>query len=334
MAASCELKSSGNSQPSFPAMLLPKLMADVPGFVGRAAAEAIFHSAGELFDMDYFATVTLRELGCLVTDWPTWQRMVATGEVHLVEGFSTEVKSPRVAKLLDRGRILDILYKAMMPSQRLQDLSLRRCQESLKEKMGSYLYLTIHMRVEDDWVENCRPFTGNKKKRKGKKRFARGECTATYPVTGKRVFNALMISKVVRSTPELNAFKRIFMIYAADRVNTLKTRKMFGMQPDPMSVWPEGTTVTHPQQLNCFEGTNATYTERSVVNFFMAGMTEGPFIGTPRSTFSMGEFLFRRWRQATSYLYDCSSGSKMLVPFSQTCQKNPAWIPTTRPIRC
>jgi hypothetical protein len=304
-------------------------MGDVPDSVGGMAAIAHLHWAGDLFDMSHFSTVMLLDLGCLVTDSPTWERLVASGEVQPVEGLSA-IQNPRTKGARDRGQELDLIYKALMPSQRMQE-SMVLCQEKVNAKLGSGPHMTIHMRVEDDWLSQCRP-------KKIKKRVKHGpllECTNAFAVAGRTVFNARMIADVVMATPELkNYLGNIFMLYAADRLNRPKAVKQWGKQPSPTKVWPPGTMFAHPLELGCFAETGFSYTERSVVNFFMAALDRGPFVGTARSTFSMGVFLFRRWRSEKSYLYDCKK-KKTVVPFAETpALRDPQWIATTRPIAC
>ena len=327
---SISASSGRNFNSSFPAVLLPRLIGDVPRFVGLKAAARKHHSAGELFNMEYLAKTMFEGLGCLVTDRPTWQHMLHMGEVLQVEGFTSNGRSSAFGRML-AGVELDLLYKALLPSQRLMKLSLDRCKENLKVEFGSMPYLTIHMRIEDDWVEACQPI-----KEKNKNKPARSKCRVPLAVPGHALFNAEMISRSVRNTPGLkNYSSRVFMIYAADRVNTKKTVKMYGLQPDPMRVWPPEVEAIQTQQLGCFHGIKTTYTERSVVNFFMAALADGPMVGTPRSTFSMGVFLFRRWRSKPSYLYQCESNSQQVIPFSEVpLQQDPTWLPTTGRISC
>ena len=319
-----------NITTSFPAVLLPRLIGDVPRFVGLKAAARQHHSAGELFDMEYLADTMVKGLGCLVTDRPTWQSMLNMGEILQVKGFISSGRSSAFDRMM-AGLELDLLYKALMPSQRLMQLSLNRCQESLKAEFRSMPYLTIHMRIEDDWVEACQPI-----KIKNKNKLSPSKCRVPLAVPGPTLFNAGMISRSVRNTPGLtNYSSRIFMIYAADRVNTKKTVRMYGLQADPMHVWPRDSKATQTQKLRCFHGIRTTYTERSVVNFFMAALAEGPMVGTPRSTFSMGVFLFRRWRSKPSYLYQCESNSQQVIPFSEVpTQQDPTWLPTTGLFLC
>ena len=150
-----------NITTSFPAVLLPRLIGDVPRFVGLKAAARKHHSAGELFDMEYLADTMVKGLGCLVTDRPTWQSMLNMGEVLQVGGFISSGRSSAFDRMM-AGPELDLLYKALMPSQRLMKLSLNRCQESLKAEFRNMPYLTIHMRIEDDWVEACQPIKNKK----------------------------------------------------------------------------------------------------------------------------------------------------------------------------
>ena len=316
---------------SKPAVLLPRLMGDVPDIVGGKAAIAQLHWAGDLFDMDSFAAVMMADLGCLVTDGPSWDQLVDRGSVQFVEGFlKLDIASKGVR---DQGRELDLMYKGMVPANRIKEMALDKCRELVKEKLGPGPQMTIHMRVEDDWLSQCKP-KKVKKKKKGPL-DPTVECTNKQAVAGNTVFNALNMASVVQNTAELDAYRqRVFMLYAADRTNQGRMVKMVGRQPDPMNVWPKGTALTHPMQLGCFTGTGATYTERSVITFFLAAMSEGPFVGSPKSTFSNGVFLYRHWRSQPSYAYDCKK-QKRVIAFNETkALRNPHWNPTTRQIQC
>ena len=276
----------------------------MPKVVGDKAAFKAQHEMGELFDMDELMAVFLIDHGCLVTDHKGFAQMVEKGEVVLDPKYQ-KVRGPPAGRQQE-GHELDLMYKGLQLSNRLTEAYLQPCMERLASEFGgSRDYLTIHMRVEDDWVASCYPpdkRPAGKKKHKGKRRQLKG--WNPFPC----VHNANHISKTVLATPELAGHKDIFMIYAADRMNSKQNIKAYGLQPDPMKVWPPGVALTNPHRLQCFNSTQSTYTERSVVNLMLAAGSPGPFVGTPSSSFSIGAVLIRQHRTAVpSYMYRCSS---------------------------
>lgn len=272
------------------------------------------HEMGTLFDMERLSATILEDLHCLVADKPAFEGMVRDEKVVLMDEHVRR-ENPKYLRVKE-GRAIDVLYKGMRLSEELSTLYLEPCLAKISQALGgAESYLTIHMRVEDDFTESCH-FPPSKRSKK--------------PVPRPCMYSAKRIADAVRLTRELRDYRHVFMIYAADRLNQKHAVKVYGKQPDPTEVWPAGVVATHPGHLHCFDNATLTYTERSVVNMFLAAASPGPFLGTPFSSLGMGVSLLRYHQGAVSYLYNCQSAKFRSAALYKRDAKNPS----TGQIRC
>ena len=266
------------------------------------------HLFKQIFDIDKASSsVRRKHPHCYITDSPTLKELVRSKNISLsasfyrikpkLEGFRRRYYIPFVKV----GDPIHSVYAGLALSPRLREL-LVQCESKVIETLGDYKYITLHARVEDDWLAYCRRDFRNDK---------------TCYVDGKQIADKVVSSQHTRD------IKNVLILYASARLNNRKSVSQFGQQPDPKHSWPGDWKVTTLQDLQCFNhilhGRKLTYFEQSALSFFLAaGTTEDvQFVGSSRSTFANSVSLVRQLlhphSQPRSFYYNCASQSGQLV---------------------
>lgn len=291
--------SGAGGAPSFAAVILPPIRATLDYGPAKDA-----HSYSDLFDLERQALLQRQSLGCFVTDQTTFDRQVQVGAVIL----SADVRVSAKQGIDTKRSGMDRLYAGLEMSASLRKRLYEPCMAKMWTRFGSggpSPYLAVHMRVEDDWIDYC----SRREKSRGAGSKGGREAQGSKVPLGRACFGADEVANITLGTPELRGYSNILVLYAADNFNQPGNRRPGNLNADPLKVWPDGVKATSPFDLGCFsEGGSAasTYTERSVVSFFMASDAD-VFVGTHWSTFTRGVRSHRHMARPSgkgTYIYD------------------------------
>ena len=263
--------------------------------------------------------------GCLVTDQPNLERMLADGSVVVGKrhSYNTRYSKPvtpsGVSELARRekgGRFLALLYMGLAPTEQMRGTIVTPCLQDIHTALGSDSFVTVHMRIEDEWKAHCEV----KRQRVIFRRTA-SQCF----VEPEKIVNRVIAVDEISSK-----YKRALMLFAENNLNSPQSVEAYGRTSDPWEPWPDDWVVTTPMRLPCFSESRLTslgltFTQQSAANFFVSvEATKGnPFIGHSMSTQTLAMQVVRGQRgdDTSNYWFNCRSSpnkAKRAPPIMQT----------------
>ena len=255
---------------------------------------------------------------CLVTDQPSLERMIADGSVVLRPEHRVKHRGPSQAAdgtLMEGARrdkggsSLSLLYAGLSLSHGLREAVVTPCLQEIHTALGSDSFITVHMRVEDDWKIHCFEV-------KHQHTHMVGNC----------YFDPKQVADKVLAIGEIrDQYKRVLLLWADNLLNNPDSVQQYWETLDPKQVWPDDWVAISPSSLPCFspsrlDDLGLSCTQQSAASFFLAmEASQGkPYIGHSMSTQTLGMMVLRDQRgdKAGTYWYNCKSSPEkaMLAP--------------------